>query len=83
MTNFDYTEAEDRFFYILRVSGVKESLSRAGCKQGDTVGGGGRGGEGERGGGGSDGREGERTNLMQRGRWSWQEESSSSGTTAR
>ena len=37
MTNFDYVEAEERFFRVLQTSGLRELLEDAGCQQGDTV----------------------------------------------
>ena len=37
MTNFDYLEAEERFFRVLQASGVRELMEDAGCEHGDTV----------------------------------------------
>ena len=37
MTNFDYLEAEERFFRVLQASGVRELMEEAGCQHGDTV----------------------------------------------
>ena len=37
MTNFDYIEAEERFFRVLQASGVRELMEDAGCEHGDTV----------------------------------------------
>ena len=37
MTNFDYVEAEERFFKVIQTSGLRELLEDAGVEQGDTV----------------------------------------------
>lgn len=37
MTNFDYIEAEERFFRVLQASGLRDLLNDAGVQQGDTV----------------------------------------------
>jgi GTP-binding protein len=37
MTNFDYVEAEERFFRVLQASGLRDLLEGAGVQKGDTV----------------------------------------------